>query len=475
MSGIFGLHNFYNPSIHTSTLDLFLENMRHRGPDGHDVWVDHFIGLGQCMLHTTEESLSEQLPFFESVSGIAITADARIDNRDELAEMLGISKSQSREMADSQLILAAFNKCGTDSFVKLIGDFAFVLWDSRNQRLYCVRDAIGIKPFYYRKTKEAFYFSSEIKPLALLEGSLPPVNEGMVAEYLAFQFATRDETLFQDIYRLPPAHYIVVEKNKLKIQKYWDISFPNRLHYKKDEEYGEHFYEIFKKSVSCRMRSHREIGIELSGGLDSSSIVSMASSLKGSNSKRNFQTYSLVFPNLPCDEREYIDSVTKKWDVKATYIHAHNFQTPQWQKQVLESFHLPNMPNLSMTDHLVKTVQESGKKVILSGIGGDEWFSGSGANFIDLMKNGLWGDFAKEIAFQNRYGRKALLKKFALHLSWPVSHRILKSSYCSNQIKSSFPSWLTNTIINKTNLLKRIKKTDARLYFNNLITAFYYK
>ncbi len=475
MSGIFGINTFQAHKVAAESIERIADSLAHRSPDGIHIWRQDSIGLGHCMLHTTPESLDEHLPYCDQESGLAITADARLDNRDELGEKLGITKHSLKKMADSQVILAAYKKWGVDSFIQLLGDFAFAIWDIHNQRLLCVRDSIGIKPFYYRKSDRYFTFCSEIRPLAELKSPFPQINEGMVAEYLSFQFASRNETLFKDIFRLPPAHYLIVEKDKFSIHRYWDLPTGKRILYKTDEEYGEHFLDLFQQSVSCRMRSHLPVSAELSGGIDSSSIVSAACSLNRESHQSSLTPYALIFPGLPCDEKEHIDSVEEKWKLDVTHVPAHHFQPPDWQKQVLKSFHLPDMPNLSICDKLVQMVQLSGSKVILSGIGGDEWFSGCGLSFGGLLAHHRFSDIFREFRFQGGHGKKALLKRLTRLLLWPVIPIALRTRMCKGHTGHTFPAWLPEAFISKTHLLDRIAATDARIHSNSLIDAFYYK
>ena len=138
--------------------------LAHRGPDGAVVWHNGVVGLGHRMLHTTPESLREVLPLVNRGADLVITADARIDNREELIASLDLKHRPAAELADSELILAAYEKWGDHSPEKLLGDFAFVIWDGRQRSLFCARDHFGVKPFYYfYRPGHLFAFASEIK------------------------------------------------------------------------------------------------------------------------------------------------------------------------------------------------------------------------------------------------------------------------------------------------------------------------
>lgn len=426
------------------------------------------------MLHTTPESLNEFLPYTEQDGNLAITADARLDNRKELAEQLGFTKFSIDHMSDSQLILAAYEKWGVDCCSRLLGDFSFVIWDEPQKRLFCVRDAVGIKPFYYCSTQQTFFFCSEIRPLVKIQPSFPKINEGMIGEYLACQFSSRHETLFEEVFRLPPAHFLIVENGNISIQRYWDLSFRTTLYYKDTNEYAEHFREIFRKSVERRLRSHLPVSSELSGGLDSSSIVATATSLNRLSSNHDLMPFALIFPGLPCDEQGYIRSVAQKWSLNVHCVPASHFQPPDWQKQVLQSLHFPDMPNLSMCDNLVQEVQTR-SRVILSGIGGDQWFTGYDFNLFDLTAHRRWLEIYRESRFQGSFSYKTQLKKTGRILLWPALPVSIKKRVCRKSIRTISPDWLPDSFIRRTNLLDRIAETDARLHCNSLIDASYYK
>src|SRR5262249_52269787 len=131
-----------------------------------------------------------------------------------------------------------------------------------------------------------------------------------------------EETLYKDILRLPPAHSLMVKNGRITKRRYWDIGSAPEIRYRSDDEYAEHFTEVFKKSVRCCLRSNRPVGAYLSGGLDSSSVVSVMSLIRRDEAATNdgLETFSNVFPGLPCDESRYIRAVVEHWDLRANYL-----------------------------------------------------------------------------------------------------------------------------------------------------------
>src|SRR5262245_20600165 len=157
-------------------------SVAHRGPDASGSWCQGAVGLGHRMLWTTPESLSEKLPLANQAGDLAITADARIDNRDELTAALGLPPHSG--VTDSMLILLAYEHWGEHCPEKLLGDFAFAIWDGRKRVLFCARDHFGVKPFYYCHSGRLFAFASEIKALLSLPEVPRRLNEVRVADYL---------------------------------------------------------------------------------------------------------------------------------------------------------------------------------------------------------------------------------------------------------------------------------------------------
>ncbi len=169
MSGIVGIYYINGRPVEGETLGRMVDILAHRGPDGADIWCEGNIGLGHRMLWTTPESLMEKQPLVDRTGNLVLTADARIDNRGELISALRLNDSPVEKITDSALILAAYAEWGNQCPEKLIGDFAFAIWDKRKQVLFCARDHMGVKPFYYYYEPGKFFaFASEIKGLLCL-------------------------------------------------------------------------------------------------------------------------------------------------------------------------------------------------------------------------------------------------------------------------------------------------------------------
>ena len=266
MSGVAGIYYLDDPPVDQKDVEWMLATIAHRGPDRSRVWVDGSVGLGHRMLWTAPESLHEKLPLVNKTGELAITADARIDNRDELFASLDLDGRPRETITDTDLILTAYEKWGESCPERLLGDFAFAIWDGKKERLFCARDPVGIKPFFYFFDGQTFYWGSE--PRAIYEDSKIPKkpNLTLISLYLLNRFDEREETLYQNIYRLPPSHSMVLENGRLRKGQYWDIDPNHAIRHKTDEEFAEHFLSLFKEAIRARLRGHGPIIHVVEGG-----------------------------------------------------------------------------------------------------------------------------------------------------------------------------------------------------------------
>ncbi|MFW6255966.1 MAG: asparagine synthase-related protein, partial [Candidatus Sumerlaeota bacterium] len=319
MSGIAGIVHLDRRPVDQDQLARMLANMSHRGPDGSGVWVNKHVGLGHLMFHETPESLSEQQPCANSQSGLTITADARIDNREELAGKLELNPAQAREYADSRYILLSYAKWGEDCVHELLGDFAFAIWDGRRQALFCARDCMGLKPFYYSHKQGRFIFASELRAVTSLKDVDKSINEEKIAAHMLFDSLDKESTIYTDFFRLPPAHTLRIDSKGFQKQHYWKPDVDTELKLGSNEEYAEAFRDVFSDSVQCRLRSAFPVGSMFSGGMDSSSMTGVARELlREKATDEKLRTFSATFPHLPgSNEEHFQDELIAGGDLEA--------------------------------------------------------------------------------------------------------------------------------------------------------------
>ncbi len=399
MSGLAGVYHLDGSPVDRTLVERMTHRVAHRGPDASDCWVQGPIGIGHTMLQTTPESLAERQPWLDESGTICLALDGRIDNREDLILSLSTAGFHLRADTDAELMLRAYQYWGEHCPEHVIGDFALVVWDGQRRMLFCARDILGLKPFYYCHRGKSFYWASEIPPLFEHEVVPRRPNEAMIAEFLSGMVVTNTETLYEGISRLEPAHVLIVRPNRIETRRYWAIDSRRRIEYANDDDYAQHFLDLFEKTVRCRLRSHRPIGLELSGGLDSSSVVSFLQSQSQTHPRHDdrFQTFSLVFPGLPCDEQAFIDDVVARGP-----FHSHRIrpETPRLEAFV-EDVHryqdFPDHPNGAMNAPLRVLAQRQGCRVLLTGSGGDEWLTGSFFHYADLLRKLKFGSLLRRL------------------------------------------------------------------------------
>lgn len=399
VSAIVGLYNTDGRPVKNGDVNRMLDSLAHRGPDGAAIWNEGFIGLGHRMLWTTPESLLEEQPVENERRDIALTADARIDNRAELFRELGNQGHRICNITDSQLILAAYEKWGESCPKKLLGDFAFVLWDRRNQVLFCARDPFGIKPlYYYERPGRFFCFASEIKALFCLPAVPRQLNEVRIADYLESLPEDKVLTFYEGVFRLPPAHSLRISRKGLQLVEYWALDPERDVRFGSNEEYGEAFLEIFQEAVKARLRSAFPVGFALSGGLDSSSVVGVAQKLGAANGHPPLHTFSAVFDDVPqSDERPFINLVLARGGVEPHFVHPDRLSALTDIGRVLWHQDQPMfIRNMFLLTTTYGAAQQQGVRVMLDGDDGDTVVSYGDGYLIELARAEKWAAFCSE-------------------------------------------------------------------------------
>ncbi|MFB2835275.1 asparagine synthase-related protein [Floridanema evergladense] len=384
MSGIVGIINRNGQPINPDLLQKMTDFMSYRGPDYQQIWLDGNVGFGHTMLQTTRESLEEKQPF--NLDGIWITADARIDGREELIEKLKINAG-----TDAELILRAYLVWGEDCVQYLLGDFAFAIWDEREQKLFCARDHFGVKPFYYAEVGNCFIFSNTLNCVRIHPDVSDELNDLAIADFLLFGYNQEPTTTtFADIQRLPPSHYLSLSRERLQIKRYWTLPTDGFIRYKRAEDYIENFQELMEKAVSDRLRTN-QIAVSMSGGMDSTTIAATACEFfrkKGDNF--DLRAFTVIYDQLiPDRERYYSGLVAETLGIPIHYLAADSYtlfakvEQPLLQRPEPSSFSLLAI----VADRFKQIATHS--RVLLDGNGGDPVFASWGAYFYFtyLMKN----------------------------------------------------------------------------------------
>ena len=398
MSGIAGIYRFDGRSVETETVAAMTEAIDHRGPDGEWTWREGRVGLGHQRFETTPEAEHAGSP--PERGGRVLTFDGRIDNREELLSTLDVA-GPPRTVADADLVLAAYERWGEDCPERLIGAFAFAIRDPDEERLFAARDHVGLRPFYYYRGEDRFLFGSELKALWAAGGVPRRLDEIRLSNHLAREYQSDERTFFEEVKRLPPAHVLVADDDGVETTEYWALDLDRTIDLETDEAYAERFRELFFEAVESRLRAKGPIGSMLSGGLDSSSIVTTADELRRDEDDFGLYTYSAVFDEeeLPSsDEREYIDAVLEECSATPRFFRGDQRDPLGDLETILYHSESPELGNnFYLHWNVYRVAGEDGVRVLLDGTGGDQVVSFGMGYLPELAADGRWLTLASEI------------------------------------------------------------------------------
>ena len=386
MCGICGILNFNKLNKADPVLaHRMCQKMIHRGPDGEGFYFDENLGFGHRRLSIIDLAGGSQ-PMANEDGTIWIVQNGEIYNYVELTKMLKVKGHKFKTQSDTEVIIHLYEEYGENCLKYLNGMFAFAIWDKKKARLFCARDRLGIKPFYYYKDKKRVVFASEIKAILCDDEVKRVPNRRAIAQYLSHMYTLDDGTFFKNIFKLLPGHCLTIEGGMLSVKQYWDV------------KYGEYFTgpeekiisglkELMRDSVRIHLRSDVPVGAHLSGGLDSSSIVALAAPELSSRLK----TFSGAFEvKGNYDEREFIRLMVDRYKTD-------HYEIVPSAKDYIEAlpkmvWHMdePSIGSAVICHYLLCRLVSQHVKVVMGGQGGDEIFGGYYRYFSGYLK-----DFAR--------------------------------------------------------------------------------
>jgi asparagine synthase (glutamine-hydrolysing) len=456
MSGIVGLLNLNGAPIDRTVLERLTNFLRFRGPDAQRIWFRGPIGLGHTLLKPEAGSGEDHQPL--SVDGSAwIVCDARLDGRRDLIALLqSCGQPCSPGASDAELILGAYKVWGGNCLAYLLGDFSFAIWDAPRRRLFCARDQMGVKPFFYARLGSLFFFSNTLNCLRQHSAVSDRLNELSIADFLLFDMI-RDPaaTAFADIRRLAPAHALVCEQKEVSIRRYWSPPASEPLLYQRREDYVDHFRELFDTAVADRLPSGSAC-ILMSGGLDSSAVATSARrAASATRNPNDLWALTQVFDRLiPHDERYYAGLVGQALKIPVEYRSDDDLTLFQLAEDPERSSPEPvhsAWPDQTV-DHLKHVAIRS--RVALTGFGADPMFSSRiTVHFRELLQ-------------QRRLGR-ALADAAAYLFAEKRLSRLYLRTRCrllfgSKEMNSGFfPEWLNPDFARRLRLRERWENMGA--------------
>jgi len=463
MCGIAGIISLDSAPINTKLLFDMTRLQAHRGPDDEGIWVNGTVGLGHRRLAIIDLSEAGHQPMTSLNGQFTITYNGEIYNYIELREELENLGQIFMSKSDTEVILKAYEVWGDCCVDKFIGMWAFAIWDNIKHRLFCSRDLFGIKPFFYLKEGNYIYFASDIKALLLAGNNVKePDFEFMIKQLSHRRFSRKDETFYKKIRSLSQATNLIIENGGLKFQRYWNISLPEiRTKYDFDNPI-QTFRELFMDAVRIHFRSDVPVGVCLSGGLDSSSIVAVGSSYL--NAK--FKTFSISYPNSQWSEDEYIDEINHMFHCDAVR------STPYGSLDYLDTLDRmvtshgePDQGVGVYSQWKVMELASGHVKVLLDGQGGDELLAGYPffyPTFLGhLIRSGKWVKAFREYKAYRPYAH-GNLRNDSIKKVFPtlvnIFHRMSRERRMQGFLEILHPE------IKETLLLQRAKPNGGGLF-----------
>ena len=361
-----------------------------RGYDGITQWHSGAAGLIRFANATTPEAVGEVQPFVHESGAVALF-DGRLDNRTELLGLLGRQGEELRTAGDGALALALFETMGRDFVKRLVGDFAIAIWQPGARRLSLFRSAMGWRPLVWSFAGGTFAFATDVRGLILGLGLERRLNEGAFGEYLAARFVSETDTFWQGIQRVPQGSAVILEGNAISHWAWHGGPFEDLFDLTM-EQHVERFRALFDDALISVSRSNGPVTSQLSGGLDSSSVVCRSAELfREGRIGRQVGAISARFPGEPHDESEWSRAVEAHTGITAEVAHAQPFDSEATRQWCIDSYQLPIRPNaLDTLAGVCTALHSDGRRVLLTGEGGDDWLNGSFAHWPDLVTKGRW-------------------------------------------------------------------------------------
>lgn len=430
MSVQFGKCNFDGKPVDPEDLAEVRPVLAPYGPDGEGYICKDNLAVLYRAFHTTKESRREVQPHL-CPSGAVITWDGRLDNREELIGRL--TRETSATSTDLEIVAASYERWGTDSFARLIGDWALSIWDPSTRSLLLAKDFVGTRHLYYAVEKAEVTWCTILDPLVLFAAHPFKLEEEFIAGWLSF-FPATHLTPYAGIQAVPPSSFVSLTNGKRTITKYWDFDAGKRIRYHADTEYEEQFRGVFSESVRRRLRSDSPVLAELSGGMDSSAIVCMADELVlahgGSQAVQTVSYYDDSEPNW--DESSYFRIVEAERGRVGCHINVgkQDFQSLQVAENKFAATPRPVYRSREASEQFANLLRQTGSRVVLCGIAGDEVTGGVPTPIPELE------DLLARARLRQLASR---LKTWALARRKPWFHLLFESA------AGFLPAWLSGT------------------------------
>lgn len=409
MSALAGIVRFDGGPADAATVARMIDCVEHRGRDRRDVRAEGAVTLAYRWQRRGRAQSVDEQPLLDRLTRAAVVFDGRLDNRPELANDLGLRDDAS--VSDAAFVMAAYRRWAGDMLPRLLGDFALALWDGRERRLMLARDPRGVRALSYAVTPGGgVAFATEPRQLLRVNGVDASPNLGFFAERLTGIVSHPSDTIFRGVQRVPAAHVVTATPVGITVARHWDIHPARELRYADDSQYAEHLRELCERAVAARLRGVDRAAVLLSSGLDSSSVLAIASRANPGGRPVAVRAYTHAFPECPeADEEPGARRTASHFGVPLASValaRANPVRHLERASRIQDT--MPGALGVS-DDVLAARMADDGCRAVLTGVGGDEWFGGAYLHTADLLRNWrfvaaarqLWHDAHNPDAFHS--------------------------------------------------------------------------
>ena len=372
-----GIWNFDGRPVDRKLIEHLSESLKQQGPDGDSHYVNGSVALLYRPFHTTAESRREKQPYI-SQSGFVLTWDGRLDNRQTL--IADLRSDLEANPTDVAIVAAAFDRWKINCFRRLVGDWAVSIWNPEQRELFFGADYMAIRHIFYYLKKDRILWSTDLGSLVLFSNNRFHIDDNYIAGYFAHN-PDAHRTPYLEIRQAPPGQFVRIRNGSALVERFWRFSPKSRILYKTDAEYEEHFRHLFRQSVQRRLRSDSPILAELSGGLDSSSIVCMADDIlaRGGAETPRLDTLSYYDKTEPSgDDCIHFPKIEQKRGRAGIHIDGSKLGGSPASLECMDFCPLPGALGFAqkLDAERADAVHGGGFRAVLSGIGGDEFMGG---------------------------------------------------------------------------------------------------
>jgi asparagine synthase (glutamine-hydrolysing) len=451
MSGFFGVVRDSGEPFEPSVYQKFTERLSFRGGGATTVWTRQGNGLCYAAFHTLPQSAPKTQPATLN-SSERIVGDIRLDGKKDLAAQLELNSSELQTDSDDKLLVRAWQKWGPDCLLKILGDYSFALWNDSENTLWCARDFVGARPFFYAMADGAFYFSNTLRALRGLPGISSELDPAFIGDFLLAGYCPDlSRTVYRDIHRLPPGHRLKYHREKVDVERFLALPIEELLYLKRTEEYLDAYLELLRQTVADRL-PQLPTALYLSGGLDSASVCAIAAELAKKKSRPNtLKAFTVSWRALFDDPEPHFATITAKHLGLAHEI----FDDPEVLPLEIP-FSSPEpwgeLFGGRARKQSIRVAQYS--TVVLSGDGGDDVLNGQAWPYL-----------------QNLHERREWIQMIRTFGGFLLSHGCfpplrggfrarLRRVFLDEEPGGQFPNWISPELERKANLRQRFEELN---------------